>query len=384
MFSSNTKYKSFHDYTVVKKLQMTVTTGGYMHPITIVKKTNPHFSLFGLGVPPKYVRNWYRKLVGEDKKVAWNEVVAQEFFRLVNPAHPKTRYCQHQGTSYVLSAEIPGYQSFGNIPAATIKKNVKEGVYKGLGEVMVLALFLNEVDLRLFNLGIDKDNNVIKIDGDWCFARLREKGKISRNYNITSDLLDNLPYLLLEDYYACSWLDVIDHDLVNDKPKTVDDSFLTLEHLRAEINRAILKILILPEELIRTLITQHVDDETHCMELIDETLARQTLLRNAALANRSFLTYLDSEQALADLYDYMPALQSFKMPNKTAVPIFEEDGLQHYLKKALLDLQESSKSQCFARESVSQSHSMTSEARLFSEGSAEFSQQGSSLSYKAT
>lgn len=240
---------------------------------------------------------------------AMREVIAQEFFRLMVPGHPKTRLIIDDATNqmYVSSQEVPNATPTEKMYRANLHNGIARGYYYGLGHASVMALFMNERDFKLGNIVLSKDpitgrSQFIKLDGDLCFASLvfpkkdatGKEIKHPSKYFITESILRKLPYC--GDYLAYNWLDV----RMEDKLYTsmmLDPSISNDERMRKEINEQLLKILCFPDRLITEFISTYTSNPKMIAELSEILLERKKQIFNAAMINDSFRTYLSSDNA---------------------------------------------------------------------------------------
>lgn len=134
--------------------------------------------------------------------LARHELLAQEFFRLIIPHQPETFLAKDEphNTYYVYSKEAEGYHA---LPEGE-KSSFENGTITGFGQAILVSVFLQEVDLKNGNIGVDKDNRVIKIDGDQCLASILG---VNNKYDITPKVIAELPSP--HDFYATNWLDMI-------------------------------------------------------------------------------------------------------------------------------------------------------------------------------
>lgn len=317
-------YKKRENFIIIDELSAEDASGKFTHPVeTATKKPTDDNQ-----DKEKFQSVWYVKHIKPKENTshlaaqravviaAQREVVAQEFFRLLIPSHPKTRLMDSdEGKVYVISKAIPDFQSLQAIHRKNkhqLSEDVIEGDIKGLGMVVVTALLMDERDLKLGNMGVDKDGNIIKIDGDWCFSNMIEQEK---GHHITKYDFDNLPYI--KDYAAFNWLDV-KAKLKSTRHQTfITESVIKDEKVRREINQATLNIILMPDELIRKMVIAQVSDP-HEQEIIIKTLKeRQQQLKKAALENKKFLTYLASDAAKSDYKSYLEStVVNFKTTNK--------------------------------------------------------------------
>ncbi len=196
----------------------------------------------------KEKRCWYKKET-PDPHIARTELLAQEFFRLIIPHQPETRLALNAATGNysLLSEAVPG---FHRLPSGK-KLNFSNGNYKGLGQALLCAVFLQETDLKNGNIGVDNQNRIIKIDGDWCFSEARSHalGLPAHRHPITPEVIAALPYRLDSNTY--NWLDLIKMGLAKPDSAIINPSDLSgSPQFRAEINEAMHKICLLPNSVI--------------------------------------------------------------------------------------------------------------------------------------
>ncbi|GGI77301.1 hypothetical protein [Legionella impletisoli] len=270
-------------------------------------------------------------------RVARQEVLAQELFRLLLPTQPETRLAWHpiNGTYYVLSEEIPNYRLLPMTP-----HEFTNGQYTGLGQILLGALFLQEIDLKNGNVGIS-GNQVIKIDGDWSFAFIRDPSFFTYQpeQTITTSMIETLPY---PKFYAFNWLDLIFENVAQSRSRIVDPAALcNASSFRREVNQAILKILLLPESYLERLVDAFIP--AGGSRYLDFLKQRRNELKQSALQSLSFKAYLSSPQAANDAQMHWNYIKAFKVQGD--YPILSEQD--HECFKAQFDssfrmLQESS------------------------------------------
>ena len=181
-------------------------------------------------------KQWINKEMREPA-VARREFLAQEFFRVIIPHQPETRLLMNgaTGTHHILSEEVKGYQ---DLPLNQAEK-FENGTFTGLGQVLVVSLFLQEIDLKNGNLGLDHQNQVIKIGGDWCFAQFRESE--IKQYGITADTIKSLPYP--KGFHTFNWLDYTFAGAKYASSDIVSPGLVNNPQFRAEVNQAMLKFV---------------------------------------------------------------------------------------------------------------------------------------------
>jgi hypothetical protein len=243
---------------------------------------------------------WFCKEM-EDPTTAKLEHLAQEFFRLIIPHQPETRIaCNYQtGTFYILSEEVQGYHK---LPKEQAQK-FTDGSFTGLGQAMIVALLLEDIDFKNGNVSLDCFNRIIKIDGDWCFAERMYKG----DYNLTPDLIENLPYP--KNYKTHHWLDITKAGVQNHVSSIVNPQLSTSLQFRAEVNQAMLKICLIPDSFIESFVDSYTD--TGGQRFVDFIKSRRDQLTQSALENNSFKSYLNSAAAHWDAQNILGQMKSF-------------------------------------------------------------------------
>lgn len=257
---------------------------------------------------------WFKKEVN-DPAEAKREVLAQEFFRLLIPHQPETRLAWDPttGVYYVLSEEVPGYRNLPNNEAWKFE----QGLYQGMGQAMVAALWLTEVDFKNGNVGLDNHDpaRVIKIDGDWCFAKMNGwKGPL----NITPELINKLPYPNTKDFHPHNWLDLVMGKINYPTGNILSPRLTTSPQFRAEVNQALLRISVLPDKFIDDFVDAYMD--AGASEFSDSLKERCKQLRLSALQNPSFVSYLGTQQASDDVDGIFQQIKSFQVNQQTLCP----------------------------------------------------------------
>lgn len=266
---------------------------------------------------PDSTKTWICKEIS-DPVAAKCELVAQEFFRLIIPHQPETRIAEnpHTRVCYILSEEVLGYK---RLPSGR-SENFSNGTYTGLGQAMLTAMFVQEVDLKNGNIGLNSENQVIKIDGDRCFAYNR----YIKKYMITKYSIAALPFV--SDFYAFNWLDIITENTEHYCSRILGSALSTAPQFRAEVNQAILKILFLPDLFIENFIDTYMSCAGQ--ELVNLIKFRRNLLCEAALENASFHTYLASSDAQHDLSAILEQMKSMSTPSGGIINIKHHEQLE--------------------------------------------------------
>ena len=292
-------------------------------------------------------KDWFCKEM-DNYAIAEVEVLAQEFFRLIIPTQPETRNLVNpiRGKRYILSEAVPGFRSLPeNEP-----NNFSNGKYKGLGQVLVSAVFLQETDLKNGNLGLNNANQVIKIDGDNCFSEVTERyfknaaAPLHRHYNITPRTIASLPYP--KDFHVFNWLDMVNmRGYYRNSPtlqgRIVNQALSEAPQFRAEVNQALLKISLLPDKFIEKFVSSYVS--LNKMKLIRLILSRREELKRSALQNLSFKQYLDTQDAKNDAQQLEEQIELFQLNgNQTIIPVSMIRELKANMDKTFAELKHKS------------------------------------------
>lgn len=267
-------------------------------------------------IAQKYKNVWYLKKVG-DAKTALREVLTQEYFRLIiGPHHPKTRIVKGSGfnNTYIISKEVNGYQPLLTIDPKKFKEGLSKGKHPGLGEILAVSLNTNEIDLHLGNIGLDKDGNAVKIDGGNGFSKLGGK---KANYSITEQDISTLPYITT--YSPVNWLDLITQSKNNPTSQYFDTKLSTDPIFRQEINCAILKMIILPDELLAKFSQSYSDNKMDAVLIYKEMISRTNELEKFALQNKSFNEFLKDPNTKKYLASYIDQLKGFNTTSKNKI-----------------------------------------------------------------
>jgi hypothetical protein len=315
------KTRKMNEFKVIKEHKS--VDGSFTHTITELKKLPPA-DLSG-DLPEKYTHSWFAKTYKKNDPIAFREVVAQEFFRLVALNHPKTRFIEDKANDYVLSKGIEGIKLLSDLPLNVLKKNLGNGTYTGLGSIAFLALFFNEIDLKFGNIAINNKNQLIKLDGEQCFAVLQDPER-ERGSAIDEEDIRSLPCLVK--YMPWNWLDFVvqGEDLI---PRLIDLDPDAAASFRQDVHGAMLRCLLLPNSLIEAFIHSYVKNDAQKIEaasICELMCKRKKQLLIAALTNVSFMEYMQKFQVTRYVAMYAAYLATFKTTQK------------HFLKDKLTDL----------------------------------------------
>lgn len=246
---------------------------------------------------------WHRKR-NDNQRNNDTEVLSSEFFRLILPYHPKVRSLKDNinNTLSIISKKSEGFKDQYELNS-TEKIKMAKGIYTGLGEILVMILFINETDAHPGNIGIDAKGRFIKIDGGWGFAHTEDNEK----YNpLTESMLNQLPHQPAD--FNGEWPE---SSGMSSNPK-----------FRREVNHGILRIITLSDTFLKVFVDSYIaDSETNTL-LYHELLLRKEALKSIALKNSSFMSYLQTGQCEVDYADHVNCLKQFKTTGKN-VPLTE-------------------------------------------------------------
>jgi len=255
-------------------------------------------------------RLWHRKSISNESR-ARLELLAQEFFRLIIPHQPETRlgtdYSDYSGKKDPFFIYSESIQNFTSLPPL---KSLINTPYQGLGKVVLMALFLEEIDLKPGNIGLDEKNRVCKIDGDLCFASMVVSKKYEQEKSIiTTQAIDVLPNLSND--YPYNWLDLREMNTSIDKNVPFAQEISMDSNFRQEVNEAILSILLCPHDYIAKLI------DTCCPDMKDTLIdffdLRREQLRLSALGSKSFMDFLQTPAAKQQALDSFREMSAFTL-----------------------------------------------------------------------
>lgn len=308
------------DIRTLKKIPSKIR-GKYTHKIA--KGTLPDSSTI-----------WYDKEM-ENPRIARLEVLAQEFFRLIIPNQPQTRIAKNPTTNtyHILSEEVPGYRDLPFNQQAEFTK----GTYFGLGQICFVAAFLQEIDLKRGNICLNNENQVIKIDGDWCFAAIRARSYSSEPKALSAELLSKLPYL--HGMYAHNWLDIIEEEITYSDSHLIEPALSSAPHFRNEVNQAILKTLLLPNNYIKRFVDTFIPVGSDADRFITFLQQRREELKAIALKDASFKAYLLSQEAKNDVHDHLLHMKGFVVHGvQPIIQPTEHDELENNYAKLVAEL----------------------------------------------
>lgn len=289
------------------------------------------------------LNNVVREIIEQEKekllREAIVEVIAQEFYRLIKPDQPKTRLViDDDGNIFVVSKKIKNARSLLEEVSAdhlTAIVNKYSPAFSGLGTISLVNLVVNQDDAKLGNIFFDEENGKFyEIDGDQCLMQVLKPNATLEGMDITASDINMLPFIT--DYKPGNWFDIFTHNANTNTtthnffgdipaPNIVplfERGFQNNVAYRKEINEAMLKILMLPEELIKKFVHSYVRDTWKVGSIANKAIEVftdriHTQLHTAALQSKSFQQYMQSEEAVMYREKSIQELLKFKSISKT-------------------------------------------------------------------
>jgi hypothetical protein len=306
--------------------------GDFRHTIIKVRDISPSPSAGLRGdLSEAYSLSFFAKEYEKGDITAFREVVAYAFCHLISFRQPKVFFVEGEKNDYVFSEEVVEIKLLSDIDPDIIKKNLANGVYTGLGTILILALFLNEVDLKMGNIALDNKNRLIKLDNEESFASLKDP-KRELTSVITEEDIDSLPDIF--NYKPWNFLDFI---LQGKKgfTKIFDHENKDNPQLRLDVNSTILRIILLPKAFISAFINSFSTNEKQQSEaknLSTFLIKRKKALQIEVLNNISFLMYVSNVVPIKRYIDvYINYLATYKIIEKSHL----ENDIQRRYNKVL-------------------------------------------------
>ncbi len=275
----------------------------------------------------KYRIIWWGKQV-EYQEDAIIETIAREFRRLINPAHPKTRWVlgEDENEVFVISKSVQAAQTLEKLEQdepGEFKKRVVSGKYRGLGELTVFTLFLQELDLKPANIVVDEDGNILTIDGDQSLGSLQDD---YAEINYTADDLNALPFIVHTTLY--NYFDIRNWGKSSENPFSsafFDPELSQDANFLHEKHRTILKLLLLSPALLDVFVDCYFPENADGLpSLLREKIkaiftAAPGILETRIEDDPAFQEYLYSSQAKKDIADFKNTLTQFVITAKKSL-----------------------------------------------------------------
>ena len=297
----------------------------FSNQVLISRKSPNDTTNVTMPLPAKYQYRWFQKTMLNYKSAIF-EVIAQELFRLYIPGHPKTRVkSDNDNNYYVMSKEILNFKSLESHSledTQLLKENISKGVYKNLGKIQIMSLWLNEIDFRKPNLGTDNQQRLIKIDGGWCFARMKRYSDAAMSAPFNMSDIQSLPFVTT--YKAYNWLDIIYqyqsyYQKTNASERMIHENLHNETYYLNEIYVTALNILLTPCHLLRHFINHYTDDNYLQAMIYNELMQRKQMLLEAMVGNNEFKNYLEASEAALQVEEFIKSIDSFMLTEKTSL-----------------------------------------------------------------
>lgn len=294
-------------------------------------------TLHGSSVYVKPVSQVYRPGV-KPETLAAVEHLGQELFRLFNPAQPRSFIAASKDELFVVSEEVAGYRP---LPHGESEK-FSDGTYKGLGQTLVMAYFLQEADLNSGNIGLDEHGRVVKIDGDYLFVGLQKIpgfDDVCQLDEVKGEELRAFP-LPPKTY---NWMDFKVCGQQFPESKVLSIELAANKAFKDEVSLAMLKTILLPDDTIRQFVSENYPEKCGGIQISAEEftsflLARKKMMLDAALKDKDFQEYLKGDTCLKDIEQFTIDLNSYRSADGRQI---FSDKMTQAVKKSVLRLRES-------------------------------------------
>lgn len=248
---------------------------------------------------------WYSKAC-YNQFDGFSELIGQNFFRLILSSpqpHGLLAIDFTRRQLYLLSQEVAGFKRFPNNSSDELKQS-----FKNLPQILLLSHFMEEIDLKNGNIGIDHNNVAVKIDGDLYFSSLKTKIH-PKDFDISAQTISDLT--LANHFYTYNWLDIVKAEKRFSSSTIIDINISNNANFQADVSQAILRICLLPKSFLVEFLKNHLQplgnffDTSllrHFYHIFSSFfLCRQQILIKAAFNHEPFKLYLFSPHAEQDL-----------------------------------------------------------------------------------
>lgn len=238
----------------------------------------------------------------DQPNIVCHEVGALEFCRMLTGFHPesnslvalaKDKKGEREPGAGTLSKIIPNVTQLSKYPPDVIRKNIISGEWYGLAAGIILGIMTQDRDLRDANFVVDHAGNLVNVDGDRAFAKLRPSPFVG-NYDF--DILSLRGKVGL--YKPKNFFGLI----LSGNPKPANpENLLTPEVTDSgafinEGNEWMLINLVLPPELVRASFVNSIEDEGYAIKLADIVVANHRRLFEVAF-DSNFIAYVKTDAA---------------------------------------------------------------------------------------
>jgi hypothetical protein len=199
--------KNIENFTFLQEFSVKRTT--ISHTIDIYKKDQKNDRWYVKSLESRLQRSVSRE---EQIQRGFIETIAGEIARLIlGNSQPKTRLMEENvedNISYfVLSKEIPKFNAFYFSQNEKYYDAIQSGKIRGLGGVLVLSLWLDDIDVKQRgNIGVNDSGQVVKIDWDRSLNDMQNT-EPDPWATITANDIQLLPNIA--DFHAYQWLSFV-------------------------------------------------------------------------------------------------------------------------------------------------------------------------------
>lgn len=260
---------------------------------------------------------WYAKKMKDPQQATIN-LLASELYRLVcQHRQPKALITKTDENEWFYLSEDLGtsYRSAELFPSLNDKL--------GLADVLLVALWLNEVDLKCDNLLIDyKTFYVAKIDPECSFYSLFSS---EYRHEITPRMLECLPKPHC--YPTYNWLRYLFQN--NFQTKEFRGSGILPSGFIKDKHATLLKLSLLPNVFIEALCKSVLfksQQDAFCSFLIK----RASDIKKSAMFDAAFLSYASSEEARSEARHFLDVLLTFEVQRVRIASTYESQIRDEY------------------------------------------------------
>jgi hypothetical protein len=291
------------------------------------KKSTSHDTL-----KDKHRYEWLRKSIASssmNSHAVTIEVISQELRRLLD-CGPKTRMSFHIADAKscwgVLSKFIPGFISYQGYEInfyQQILKNYQFGTVSGFGSMLVLSLWLGEIDLKLANfgfIGVDGHKKIVHIDGDCSFASLQKFKAFEYGHNFNFEDINALP--ALKNYHPHNWLNSVrEYRLITTQgsEQVSLDNIRTNPTFRAEVLKMVLIISLLPNNIIDRFVEHYRPSRRDLSKIKNHLEQRRDILYNDLEKIEGFSEFVLTAEAEMAKTDLQNKIMTFYMYSKVQI-----------------------------------------------------------------
>lgn len=286
---------------------------------------------------------------------AFREMVAGEWFRLMNPGQPKVRMHITQGSVRVLSRILTGFIPLANLAKPLwchqngvdreLLSKVQSGQIPGLAAGAFSAISTLNSDLHLGNIGValnkQKQYEVFVIDPGQCyFPRIIEGAEQHASVGISARDLENFPFItevkFIDGNYLHNFLGIIKQGRINDdlfeytgrvwgKDLGKSDRFIQEKYAR------ILCEVLMPDTFVEHFMLQYVqhlpEQHQYARDALEEEAKFCATLHNERKADilaeafqvPGFIEYLKSPQAQKVVEGFIQKMLAFHTKGKNTL-----------------------------------------------------------------